>query len=495
MITAAAAALRAQLDGNDKSMAALETQMTALRAQREQLLKDLGSITEYHWLQSYHCLLKLASVCQTWRAVTLSTCALWNEIVILYCGGGGDVGELLKVCLPRAGSLPLDLDICLPADDSDYTIISTLSLYGSQWRRVCLTSGRSSIFRHFPSSLPLLESFTLSDFKVNHASVSSLRHAPQLRELCLCHSSWAIQLGLPFNELTKLTLKEFKMAELLVVLPHALNLECLELSRQWASIKDTRETPTQAPLPILLPRLHTFMCRGAAMVFHYLMLPALERLQLEDYVSDAGARAILSCVARSCSTIRTLDISRLAFDSGYHRLRTSLPTIRHLCLAWPGMLRRDDKQNSFFAAMKSGSCLPNLESLTWDRCSPYGAEQLFTVISAAISARWWGVEGTTKLSTVSLHFEEGRVWDIDTDTVHEYEDALDQLYELGRQGLKLEVTGYWSAKLYITHVPRSFRARATKYLALRKPHTYGPSTSSLDYRTGATASAIVTFSA
>ena len=101
-------------------------------------------------------------------------------------------------------------------------------------------------------------------------------------------------------------------------------------------------------------------------------------------LSDEGVHAVLSCVARSCSTIRTLDISLLAFDSGYHRLRTSLPTVTHLCLAWPGMLRRDYEQNSFFAAMKSGSCLPNLESLTWNRCSPYGAEQLFTMISA----RW-----------------------------------------------------------------------------------------------------------
>ncbi|KAJ7203794.1 hypothetical protein GGX14DRAFT_698901 [Mycena pura] len=192
MITPAAA-LRARFDDIEKSLAVLESQMTALRAQKEQVLKDLGSLTypvltllvpneitveiflhvvsllrQLYPLQPYHGPLRLASVCQTWRAVTLSTCALWNDIGILDCDGIDDAGQLLKVCLPRAGSLPLDLDIRLPEDDTSMdNIMSILSLYGSQWRRIHLSQCQpSSILptSHFPSSLPLLESFTLTDY-------------------------------------------------------------------------------------------------------------------------------------------------------------------------------------------------------------------------------------------------------------------------------------------------------------------------------------------
>ncbi|KAJ7203840.1 hypothetical protein GGX14DRAFT_698921 [Mycena pura] len=457
MITPAAA-LRAQLDEIDESMAALELQMTALRAQKERVLKDLGRITYpvltlpyeitveifLHFVsvmrqksdrrpQPYYGLLKLASICQTWRAVTLSTCALWNDIVILDFDGVRDAGELLKFFLPHAGSLPLDLKIGLLRDESSMdTVISTLGLYSSQWRRVDLSessfTNSNLIFPidRFPSSLPSLESLTLHDFEVNSNSVSSLHHAPQLRELGLGSSSWAIQLVFPFfNKLTKLVLDHYSDADLLAVLPHALNLECLQLG-------SSAENTQFAPLSILLPRLHTFICGDDASILHYLTLPVLERLQLQDYLSNEGVHAIRSCVAQSCSTIRTLNMIQLAFDPAYDCL-CSLPTIRHLCLSW--LLCMDDEEDSFVAAMISGSCLPNLESLTWDGCSAYSARQLFTMISA----RWQGVEGTTKLSTVSLRFA-GASWD-DADSMHECKDAFDQLYELGRQGPKLEITG------------------------------------------------------
>ncbi|KAJ7203795.1 hypothetical protein GGX14DRAFT_569838 [Mycena pura] len=79
------------------------------------------------------------------------------------------------------------------------------------------------------------------------------------------------------------------MAELLEVLSHAPNLECLDLC-------DSTKHAHATTLPILLPCLHTFACRDdlSAMVLQYLMLPALEWLQLGDHLSDAGVHAILS---------------------------------------------------------------------------------------------------------------------------------------------------------------------------------------------------------
>ncbi|KAJ7203797.1 hypothetical protein GGX14DRAFT_647956 [Mycena pura] len=433
-----AAALRAQLVDVDKSPAALESQMTpgSLKYPVLTLPNEITVEIFLHFVslmrqvyyrrpQPYYGLLWLASVCQSWRAVTLSTCALWNDIVIVDCDGIRDVGQLLKVCLPRAGSLPLDLDIGLPEDNfSMDTIVSTLGLYGSQWRRIRLSSpGMPRIFPidRFPSSLPLLECLTLSDLPVNDKPVSSLRHAPQLHELSLRNSSRTIQLGLPFNKLTKLDLSHFDIIELLAVLPYTLNLESLQLAIA------TKKTPVVPP-SILLPHLHTFKCRGdrPTIVLQYLTLPALERLVLL-YPSDAGVHPILSCVARSGSTIRTLDLIHLNFNAAYDFI-CSLPTIRNLCLSFRSWSLGD--QDRFFAAMISGSCLPALESLTCKGCRPMRADNL----SAVISARWRGVEGTTKLNSVSLDFDK-------EDSNTEFANSFDQLYELGRQGLKLEITG------------------------------------------------------
>ncbi|KAJ7203792.1 hypothetical protein GGX14DRAFT_647949, partial [Mycena pura] len=381
MLTAAAA-LRAQLEDIDESMAALESQMTSLRAQKERVLKDLKSIAypiltlpneitveilhfaSLMWRrysirpQPYDSLMRLASVCQTWRALTLSTCALWDEVTA-DCNIIPNAGQILAACLPRAGSLPLDLDIELPADDS--SIISTLSLYGSQWRRVSLSSmdrygtpnGIKLPIDRLPSTFPLLE---------------------------------------------RLKLFNFNIPNLLVVLPHAQNLRCLELvlacSTEYAPV---------APLSILLPHLHTFIYKEdtAAMVLRYLTLPALESLRL-GHLSDAGVHAILSCVARSCSTIRTLELNYSTFSATYNCLR-SLSTVRHLCLScdWSNWSKDEEKQ--FFAAMISVGFLPALESLTFNECCwPGSAKKL----AAVVSARWRGVKGTTKLISASLDFAE-----------------------------------------------------------------------------------------
>ncbi|KAJ7190762.1 hypothetical protein GGX14DRAFT_603521 [Mycena pura] len=450
----AAAALQPQLDDIDnlKLLAALESQMTSLRAQKERLLTDLDSLKypvltlpneitveiffhfvsvmrqEYHRPQPYYGLLILASVCQTWRAVTLSTCTLWNEGVKVDCDGIRNANKLLRACLPRAGSLPLDLNIKFLDVSSTDKIISTLILYGSQWRRIHLTS--PGMWRltfpvdRFPSYLPLLECLTLTNFRADDNSASSLRHAPQLRELNLCNCLWAIQLelGLPFNNLTKLDLSPFSITKLLAILPYALNLECLQLGY---ATEDTQVIP---PLSVLLPHLHTFVCGQdrSTTVLQYLTLPALEQLVLSG-LSGAGVHAILSCVARSGSTIRTLNLIHLDFNAAYDCF-CSLPTIRNLCFSRPSL----DDEDRFFAALISGSCLPALESLTYKRCRPARADRVFAVVSA----RWRGIEGTTKLNSASLDFVED--WE---NGVDDHANVFDQLYELGRQGLKLEITG------------------------------------------------------
>ncbi|KAJ7210402.1 hypothetical protein GGX14DRAFT_625443 [Mycena pura] len=445
----AAATIRAQLDVIEKSLAALESQMTSLRAQKERLLEDLENLTypvltlpdditivflhvvsavmldEYSKARPYYDLLRLASVCQTWRAVMVSTCALWND-GYMFCDGIRDAGKTLEMCLAYAGSLPLDLKIWVP-DDMDM-ILSTLSLYGSQWRHLSLCRSDNDIpiifpLDHFPSSLPLLESLELCNLLVEDDPVSSLCHAPQLRELSLRSSSWAIQLGLPFNRLTKFDLRNFSITQLLVVLPQVPSLESLVfVCTKYAQV---------APPSILLPCLHTLTCDDPSTVLQYLILPALEKLHLW-YLSEEDVHAIHSCVARSHSTIFTLGLYHPNYDEAYDCL-CGLPTIRHLKLWFPSWHYDDD--DSLFTALISGICLPALESLTWEGCKPDRAHKLFVMVSA----RWRGVEGTAKLNSVSLGFPDGE--DSEAPYWNEYVNAINQLYELGRQGLELKITG------------------------------------------------------
>ncbi|KAJ7230037.1 hypothetical protein GGX14DRAFT_553533 [Mycena pura] len=92
---------------------------------------------------------------------------------------------------------------------------------------------------------------------------------------------------------------------------------------------------------------------SSAMVLQYLILPAPENLELM-FLSDEGVHALLSCVARSHSTIRSLDefysLIQLFMQSPQYQTLS--------CLEWS-----NDNEDSVFAAVISGGCLPALELL------------------------------------------------------------------------------------------------------------------------------------
>ncbi|KAJ7201857.1 hypothetical protein GGX14DRAFT_655090 [Mycena pura] len=462
--TTAAAGLRAQLAQIEESMAALESQLTSLRSEKHRLLEDLGRIvypvitlpTEItsdiflhiipkirpsHGdeddnggdadddasgrLQGYHSLMRLASVCRTWRAVVLSTCALWNSITV-FCDVVRDPIKLLEAWLPRAGKLPLDLEIRLPCKPRKFsTIISVLGQYSSQWRHVHFFAPPDLVWSkslpidridRFPSALPLLETLRLLDYHLSDGGNpgTSLRDAPGLHRLFLKMPSAVIRI-FPLHQLTTLQFHTSTAAELLEVLVLTPNLKLLRLGMSRGE--------ELAVLPSLtLPYLHTFQSIGDTLVLRYLTLPALTHLKFE-YLTDSGLEALQACISQSSPTIRTLELSDGSFDVA-HACFIALSTLRHVTLVCPDY---SDKVSDFCDAMKTSSFLPNLESLKYDGCFADSAMHL----ADAISARYLGVEGTTKLTAVSLTFQE----------YGDLAEALPKLRDLGRRGLKLDIKG------------------------------------------------------
>ncbi|KAJ7208671.1 hypothetical protein GGX14DRAFT_633623 [Mycena pura] len=455
-----AAGLRAQLAQIELSMAELESQLTSLRSEKHRLLKVLdriaypvttlpaeitsdiflhiiptshgdeddngGDADDDGRLQGYHSLLRLASVCRTWRAVVLSRCALWNSITV-FCDEVRDPVKLLEAWLPRAGKLPIDLKIRLPRDYS--TIMSVLSHYASQWRHVhfftvpCRVLDRSAsddlTIDHFPTALPLLETLKLFPYHLSDGGnpETSLRDAPGLHSLFLTTPSAAIRMGVPLHQLTSLQFFTSTDAELLEVLALTPNLEIL---RPGILLREEIAVPPS----LTLPHLHTFESDDDLCILRYLTLPALTHLKFEDLTRTGCLEALQTCISQSSSTIRTLELHSGEFIVA-HACFTALPTLRHVTLVFPRC--SPSEMEDFCISMKSSSFLPSLESLTYEGCLDDSTIHLVN----AISARRLGVEGTTKLTAASISFLE------DGDLV----EALDNLRDLGQRGLKLDVSG------------------------------------------------------
>jgi len=369
----------------------------------------------------YHQLLRLAGVCRKWRNMVLSTCALWNSMA-LCCDVVSDPINVLEAWLPRAGRLPLDVAIRVPPDHYS-SIISVLCRYSSQWRHVHIVTTTSTWsatlpIERFPTELPLLETLMLSGFHLSESAVeTSVRNAPGLHKLSLHTASEAIRTRLPLHLLTTLQFGTLTAAELLEVLAYTPTLEHLRV-----------ETSAEAEITVLpsltLPCLHTFESNHnlSMLILQYLTLPTLTHVKLDSFY-QTGVEALQACISRSGSTIRTLKLVHGNFRVA-HSCFTALPTLTHVTLVHPQCFPPD--MEAFCTAMESSGYLPKLESLAYEGCS----SDLAIHFVNAITARYHGVEGTTKLTAVKVSFEE---------PVSEFTQALVELRYLGRQGLQLDM--------------------------------------------------------
>ncbi|KAJ7897738.1 hypothetical protein B0H13DRAFT_2337798 [Mycena leptocephala] len=380
--------------------------------------------------------LRLASICNAWRAVALSTPALWTSFHASHINAGpstvDNMFRSLQCWLPRAGSLPLDLNIRFPSLMSLWgpvePILSILAQYSSQWSTVNLDLLEPISFpidstRGLPSlrKLSLHLIYPPRDDKP-FTTVTTFLRAPQLREAVLKNIS-PVRISLPWIQLTSLHLygDAKTSVEVLKLTP---NLEIL------SAFLDFLYGP---PTPIIvLPRLHTLRLIS----FHYepptllqnLTLPGIGKLDLEHFQIYHLA-ALDSFLARSKSSIKTLNLNMGAYNPAHHCI-SSLPSLTHLKIRYVGPEWSISNLTSLLYEMTTTPrFLPVLESLDleWHK-----TDIAMGSLVSMLAARWAGKNETTKLAFFRLSFD-GEVWYTSA------REAVRQLSQLRNQARELGV--------------------------------------------------------
>ncbi|KAJ7684168.1 hypothetical protein DFH06DRAFT_1020 [Mycena polygramma] len=440
-------------------MAALESQMSILRKEHHDVMEELagvvypvltlpneiaceifsqyvGSYVMLTRYSSYDSPLRLASVCSSWRALALSHCSLWTH---LDSGWRRDdatrLTNLLRIWLPRAGGLPLHLKIALPKTQAD-CVLRIVGQYSAQWQNLKLNSRGPISFPHdirgpFPS---LTKLHLRSPYAEGVSILPAISNAAHLREVDLVSiypENWR---SIPWSQLTRLNLSDFKIDTCLDILAHASNLEALN----FICGMPNSGPPLAVSLPLILPHLHTIRVVGeyGAELLDYLALPALDVLSLQ--LTNESTEQISGMVTRSGCTPRSLIFYTYdpAFEQIY-RCMTMVPWLRALEMAYLAGSAAD--YHLFFETLAQGSILPALESLQITDCGP---EIALPTLVRMLKARTTDTDGLAKLQSFSLLFED--------DGDHEpgingakrdarVEDALATLHEMRSQGLKVDI--------------------------------------------------------
>ncbi|KAJ7448333.1 hypothetical protein FB451DRAFT_1103074 [Mycena latifolia] len=444
--------LRSRLTEIEQQIVRLESQLARLRVEREGIVEKLDSIvypiltvppevTSEIFIHSvgrpnyspsrgpkYDGPLRLASICRAWRAIALSTPRIWTHFhawspAIIH-RPTENVSDLLGCWLPRAGSLPLDVVIQLPAVCSYYAILSTLAQYSSQWLVLRLMSGK-------PFSFPIGTICTpLSCLKRIEISI---QYWPDAGPTCITefldalHLSEAFlsgvtfpRISLPWIQLTDLELHHTSLAECLNTLEQTPNLESLTYSTHTAAV------PAVFPL-LTMPRFHTLKLRSSLdfALLDHLTVPVPASLHLHS-LSAAAATQLELLVERSGCSVRALRLIGTWF-AGTHACISTLHFLTDVTIESPHW--STDNFSEFFEwLVESSEMLNRLESLAIDRCY---VTLYISGLSRILSNRCGSVVGAAKLKSFQLSFGN-RVR-------QEFDNALQKFLELRVQGLNIDV--------------------------------------------------------
>ncbi|KAJ7448349.1 hypothetical protein FB451DRAFT_1289112 [Mycena latifolia] len=444
--------LRSRLTEIEQQIVRLESQLVQLRVEKEGIVQRLDSIiypiltippevTSEIFIHSigspnyspsrgpkYDGPLRLTSICRAWRAIALSTPRIWTHFhawsPAIVHRPTENVSDLLGCWLPRAGSLPLDVVIQLPAVCSYDAILSTLTQYSSQWLVLRLMSGK-------PFSFPIGTICTpLSCLKRIEISI---QYWPDAGPTCITefldalHLSEAFlsgvtfpRISLPWMQLTDLELHHTSLAECLNTLEQTPNLESLTYSTHTATV------PAVFPL-LTMPRLHALKLRSSLdlMLLDHLTAPVLASLHLHSLSADA-ARQLKLHVDRSGCSVRALHLVRTRF-AGTRACFSTLHSLTDVTLE--SLLWSSDNFGEFFGwFVESPEMLNRLRSLAIDQCDvTIDVSALYDMLSK----RCGSVVGAAKFKSFQLSFGN-RVRQV-------FDKALQKLLELRVPGLKIDV--------------------------------------------------------
>ncbi|KAF7368680.1 hypothetical protein MVEN_00192300 [Mycena venus] len=420
-----AADIRSRIAKIEHSIAGIESQLAALRADKEQLQSALSSIVypvltvppEIMSVVFLHGAsefildrvwnnLRLAGVCRAWQDIVFSTCELWTKIA-LNCHRGGEPSIILKTWLTRSGGLPLDLRIIFSPNETDTdTVWSALTAHSAQWRNMELLIFDSVVLslETLPSSLPLLQRLVIEgDVTLGDPGNGHPISTPQFRELNLDIPFVMYQLALPLSGITTLSLSGSSAAGISQILAFTPDLEVLAIS-----IRDFEPHPNNTPCS--LTSLHTLHCHAAIPphVLDQLFVPALTHLVFDGFPDHNGGtaagNAMEALIERSQCAIRSLEVLDADPNESAFTWARRLPTLTDITLdvsRWtPELL------STFCQAMTTldgGGLLPELEGLTLRRCtrSSMNPEPLVSMLTR----RWRWIDGLSRIKTFALSLE------------------------------------------------------------------------------------------
>ncbi|KAJ7093664.1 hypothetical protein C8R44DRAFT_989832 [Mycena epipterygia] len=466
--SASASSLRHHLAAIDDKIACLEAQLTLLRSERDVLSRALNSIvytiltippeltTEIfgYCVHDNGCsaramirnALTVASVCRAWRAIAISSGALWNNIQSLLHFARTNIDstqKLLEMCLSRSGNLPLDLDLAIwrSSESQSDPIMLLLTQHLSQCVNLRLELDKTISFPvdHFKGPLCSLKKLDIdrpwSRRIAQQTTITIFLDAPQLREAHIACLSLS-QISLPWIQLTNLHLRRQSLAQCFDILGQTPILEVLVMDPRLNSTG--AQDPITAP-PHVLPRLCSIelYARGSEVFLQHLTLPILEHLSL--CLSSEGVTRVKSLVARSRCSVRALTLYDTRSSTTNDCIR-SLPSLRVLTL---GSLQWSSSQfNQFFNCMTEDGLVPALESLNlqvWNH-------SVVDVRSLAdmISARRTVMPGVTKIKSLSLSFDCNPKSDVTAEHGSFYnaetvEYAVTKLRKMRHEGLKIDI--------------------------------------------------------
>ncbi|KAJ7769318.1 hypothetical protein B0H16DRAFT_1715792 [Mycena metata] len=395
-----ASALRTRLSSLDDEMDALEARLRLLSAERRRVLHDLDSIVYpvltlpaeittqifSHYVDDPHIghtqnpgrgPLTLASVCRSWRDLSLSAWLLWSSLRIYPLRNMDGLPEFLACWLQRAGNHPLNLQVVRnPA--ITVAILPILSQYSAQLRTLSLVLDRpysllNTAIRGSVASLEKLALYIIAEGD-NPVLITAFHDAPRLRQAELSGASldW---IQLPWIQLTHLHFSNETLFSLIRVLELTKNLEVLVIPSflfyEW---------PQPQMSPVALHHLHAlkFGFDRDGLPMNYLTLPAIKHLQLSALNGD-GVFCLRHFSIRSQFSLQSICLTNMRSQISNECLQL-LPSLEQVEIQFSEE-RPDSDLDEFIELLNGPEFLPSLRVLALRNCfmpslPPYLLEML-----------------------------------------------------------------------------------------------------------------------
>ncbi|KAJ7213280.1 hypothetical protein C8J57DRAFT_1397784 [Mycena rebaudengoi] len=241
----------------------------------------------------------LTQICRDWRALALSTPALWDTITEIEGHDPLQVERLVTTWFSRADTRPLSLGFLNSQNPESVPLESIIRRYASQLQSLDMMTN-SGVFSDFNAiqSFPLLRDLTLcclGGYEPDGGQIQLFDSAPSLRHLSLDSvPPWAV--AMPWAQLTKMTISLTSLHDCLNAPPEDEEDDMLPLEPVHHSS---------------LNSLGISIFGGDEDILQFLVLPGLQKVELgRRYIrweSSLDAE-IVPFLSRISGTLRTFNV-------------------------------------------------------------------------------------------------------------------------------------------------------------------------------------------